>query len=368
MKIIWEIIGFFKRLSIKNDFSTIDRIYSEIRTREKKLKNKEIQLYKEQINSCKNERDSFISFCKRKGIEEDIDMTDFNQKIEKIEKVFQYDNLLDYRLDMANEEYNSVYALLEENGELLLEVRKKSLDVIGNTEKLVNSIAHSPKEFEKDINEINLQKEKFKSALEYGKEQTQNLKKAAGGSGAGIGAGVAVASLAPAAAMWVATTFGTASTGTAISALSGAAATNAALAWLGGGALATGGAGMAAGQALLALAGPIGWTIAGASIFTSVALYFKSKFSATAKKKEEIKAILNSIQSLKMLISQMDSLTIKTDKLLTCLQNSQKNADYLMNGDYKNFSSKEKLMLGNIVNNTKSLSKLISTVIGDGND
>ena len=38
--------------------------------------------------------------------------------------------------------------------------------------------------------------------------------------------------------MGVATTFGVASTGTAISALSGAAATNAALAWLGGGALA----------------------------------------------------------------------------------------------------------------------------------
>lgn len=46
-------------------------------------------------------------------------------------------------------------------------------------------------------------------------------------------------------------TLGIASTGTAISTLSGAAATNATLAWLGGGALAVGGGGMALGTAVL---------------------------------------------------------------------------------------------------------------------
>ena len=46
-------------------------------------------------------------------------------------------------------------------------------------------------------------------------------------------------------------TFGTASTGTAISTLGGAAATNATLAWLGGGPLASGGLGMAGGTAVL---------------------------------------------------------------------------------------------------------------------
>lgn len=46
-------------------------------------------------------------------------------------------------------------------------------------------------------------------------------------------------------------TYGAASTGTAISALSGAAATNATLAWLGGGSLAIGGGGMAAGTAVI---------------------------------------------------------------------------------------------------------------------
>jgi len=63
---------------------------------------------------------------------------------------------------------------------------------------------------------------------------------------------------------------GTASTGTAIATLSGAAATNATLAWLGGGAIAAGGGGMALGSVILGgiVAGPallVAGTIFGAS-------------------------------------------------------------------------------------------------------
>lgn len=101
--------------------------------------------------------------------------------------------------------------------------------------------------------------------------------KHAGTGVAGVGAGVAVVALGPTAAMGVATTFGVASTGTAISTLSGAAATNAALAWLGGGALAAGGGGMAAGNAFLALAGPVGWAIAGVALITSGIMLFKTR-------------------------------------------------------------------------------------------
>lgn len=63
--------------------------------------------------------------------------------------------------------------------------------------------------------------------------------------------GSAVGSLATAGLFAVATTFGTASTGTVIASLSGAAAHHAALAWLGGGALSAGGAGMAGGAMVL---------------------------------------------------------------------------------------------------------------------
>ena len=83
-----------------------------------------------------------------------------------------------------------------------------------------------------------------RSALKNGKKTTS----AVAGTTAAMAGGL-TATLGPSAAMAIATTFGTASTGAAIGTLGGAAATNAALAWLGGGAIAAGGAGMAGGCA-----------------------------------------------------------------------------------------------------------------------
>ncbi|RMG72013.1 MAG: hypothetical protein D6711_13885 [Chloroflexi bacterium] len=68
-----------------------------------------------------------------------------------------------------------------------------------------------------------------------------------GGLVGSAGAGLATAS----AAYGLVGTLATASTGTAISTLSGAAATNATLAWLGGGSIAAGGGGMALGAMVL---------------------------------------------------------------------------------------------------------------------
>ncbi|EIO7469445.1 hypothetical protein ABL602_001439 [Salmonella enterica subsp. enterica] len=62
---------------------------------------------------------------------------------------------------------------------------------------------------------------------------------------------------------------GTASTGTAISTLSGIAATNATLAWFGGGALAAGGAGMSGGMLVLG------------GIFAAPIIYFAAKGART---------------------------------------------------------------------------------------
>ena len=58
------------------------------------------------------------------------------------------------------------------------------------------------------------------------KDYQEAAVKNAGAGAAGAGLGVAVVTMGPTVVMGVATTFGAASTGTAISALSGAAATN----------------------------------------------------------------------------------------------------------------------------------------------
>ncbi len=102
---------------------------------------------------------------------------------------------------------------------------------------------------------------------------------------AGGFAGIALAGT-PALVTGAVTALATASTGTAISTLSGAAATNAVLAWLGGGSIAAGGGGMAAGATVLA-----GITYAATGVFAvaaagivATAFYSKKLTEATAEK------------------------------------------------------------------------------------
>lgn len=187
-----------------------------------------------------------------------------SKKETKLEKARK---LAEEALDRTNER---IEELGDHSGHLY-----ESLGVMQDRFDLIRNVPEEKRmEFER-AKKIRLewkrQAEKIES--DYATAQAKN----AGKGAAGAGAGVAVAALGPTAAMGVATTFGVASTGTAISALSGAAATNAALAWLGGGALAAGGGGMAAGEALLALSGPVGWAIAGVALLGSGALLIKGK-------------------------------------------------------------------------------------------
>ena len=125
-------------------------------------------------------------------------------------------------------------------------------------------------------------------------------------AGAGVAAGASIAAFGPSAAMAIATTFGTASTGTAIATLSGAAATNAALAWLGGGAIAAGGAGMAGGSALMAATGPVGWAVGGAALAIS-------GFMANSKNKEIARKATEQIEKLKEETKKIKELTTKVN-------------------------------------------------------
>lgn len=164
---------------------------------------------------------------------------------------------------------------IEELGEHSLSIYNR-LDALQNQ---FNKISNKPHELRVQCEELEKIRLNWKQQVEKIEKDYEKAKIKAGvGGGVGAGIGVAVVGLGPSAAMGVATTFGVASTGTAISSLSGAAATNAALAWLGGGTIVTGGGGMVAGQAFLALAGPIGWAIAGISIFCSGASLLAALF------------------------------------------------------------------------------------------
>lgn len=261
--------------------------------------------------------------------------------------------------DLAVIDYNQTYTDLESGGIELYQSRLRSIDLLDLVTDLVNSIANTPKSFVEDIEEVSHKKRSFKESESFAREELDSARKSAASAGAGVAAGMAVASIAPSAAMWVATTFGTASTGAAISTLSGAAATNAAMAWLGGGALAAGGGGMAAGSAFLAMAGPIGWGVAGATLLTSIALFVKKQHKIAREKHEELLSVKRNTEALRETSAAIGALKIKTDALREELSGSFMSSCRLQGADYLSISDDEKLALGSLVNNAKSLGGLV---------
>ena len=159
----------------------------------------------------------------------------------------------------------------------------------------IERIGGKPDNIEIELQQIETELNKFDDELKRLESEVDN-------QNFGTLAGAGIAAFGPAAAMAIATTFGTASTGTAIATLSGAAATNAALAWLGGGAIAAGGGGIAGGGALLAATGPLGWAVGG----TALAI---GGFMANSKNKEIARKATEQIEKLKEEKNKLKELT-----------------------------------------------------------
>lgn len=265
--------------------------------------------------------------------------------------------------ERAVTKYNAAYQKMERVGGRLYDKRCDCITLIQEIEFLVNSIAHRPKEFEKKISEIQAAREKFRETETYVTEAMEAAVKSGVSVAAGIAGGAAVASMVPSAAMWVATTFGTASTGTAISALHGAVATKAALAWLGGGALSAGGAGIAGGQALLAMAGPIGWGITGISTAASaIALGNKNKEIAD-KAIAEAKKITIAGAEVNEATVKIQHLTDETVMLMDALRDMTQANRPLKGSNYLELSEDKQYRLGTMVNNTLTLAELLNKTI-----
>lgn len=272
---------------------------------------------------------------------------------------------LDRMLQSSITEYNDAYTLMNDKGVQLYVERSRSSDTVLFVEQLVNSIANRPKSFDADFEEIESERKKFTDSCEYADRELQEARKAAAGAGAGLAAGASVAFMAPTAAMWIATTFGTASTGTAISTLSGAAATNAALAWLGGGSLAASGGGMAAGNALLALADPVGWTIAGATLLSSILIFTSKKTKLNKQKNEEIQVIKDNTERVKEMDTKIAALLAETSEIRAGLNEMLAKAFVLSGADFLSLSAEQKQLLGALVNNTKAMAAMFGKTIGE---
>ena len=262
--------------------------------------------------------------------------------------------------------YNQSYEKMQKSCGTLYEIRRQSIGLIQLVQEVVNSIVNTPKEFGTKLGEIKKELIKFNETEEYAKEAYKASIKAGVNIVGGAATGLGVASMAPTALMGIATTFGTAMTGKAISALSGAAAQKAAVAWIGrtfAGFAVKEGAGMAAGQAFLALAGPIGWGITAAS--TGISL-----ISLTNKNKElannavtEAKEIAKARETLDETIERVNSLKTRTNLLFNDMTKQRNKITTFMNLDYLSIEDEDKLFLGTLVNNTLSLSVLLNETI-----
>lgn len=235
--------------------------------------------------------------------------------------------------------------------------KQEAREILEKVEGYVKLLANKPKEFEKTIKEVSIRRKAFEKEvrqLEIEAKESDKVGKSIVGGGLLTGAGVAA--FGPTAAMGIATTFGTASTGTAIATLAGAAQTNAALAWLGGGALAAGGTGVAGGEAFLAMAGPVGWAIGGFALVGG-GLLANSKNKKIAEKAEtqakEIKAETTKINKIKERIiaeiKVVEQLNAGISNTLVYLMNNKKM-------DYWTFTDDERDALAELMNTSESLS------------
>ncbi|MDO4175851.1 MAG: hypothetical protein Q4D99_00030 [Bacillota bacterium] len=290
---------------------------------------------------------------------EDLKESAIDIKEDINEKLTELDNMLKETVN----EYNDTFTLMNDKGVRLFVERTRAVDTIELSKNLVNSIANHPKEFDQEFETIDNDRKKFSDSAEFAERELEAAREAAGSAGAGVAAGASVAFMAPTAAMWIATTFGTASTGAAISTLSGAAATNAALAWIGGGTLASGGGGVVAGQALIALSGPIGWSIAGATLLTTIIVFAAKRTKLNKEKNEEIEAVKNNIEIVKEMDVKIKALLEQTMSIRDGLNEACISCMNMFGRDYADFDDKQKESLAALVNNTKALSATLNNVI-----
>lgn len=293
-----------------------------------------------------------------------------NNTKEQIESVDLFNSKLRQEaVDGYNEAiscYNEEADSLANKSIELYQVRDKAIKVVKIVEERINKLANKPKEFETKLEEIDVEIQNFEDKQIAISQSIKEAELASGSTAATASLsalGVTVATLGPTAAMGVATTFGVASTGTAISSLTGAAANSAALAWLGGGSVAAGGGGVAAGNAFLALAGPVGWGIAGAMLTASIG----AGVVANRKNEEVAKEAIEEQKKVELLARQLKEKVIEITELIE-LTEKQTEGIYLANlsltgMDYSLFTDDEKYQAGALVNSTLSLTAMVNKEI-----
>ena len=364
-KLAWEIERRYKWRQLRPEIDNISSVHDRTSGSGKKVSLLEKGRLKKSLTQSADKYDEYSKFCEDKGLALPARDDEINEMIDQSLEVLDLQRALDRELDRAKREYDEAYTLAEGCGKELLSERDSCIGVLEDAQQVVNSIARHPKSFAMDIGRVSAQCQTFADTKQFAEEREGELKAAVGGVAAGVAAGAGVATLAPGALMRVATTFGSASTGTAISTLSGAVAQSASLAFLGGGAVAMGGGGVAAGEALLALAGPIGWGVAGATVVATLIFHNIKVRDAQKRQSEEIVRVKNGTEALKELRAAIEQLLSETRSLSERLRGQVVSCERYRGRDYSSLTEDEQKELGALVNNAVSLSTLLNKTLGD---
>jgi|GEM_PF-3042819 len=283
---------------------------------------------------------SDISYIKKKNIEIGNLIKETNDKIEPIR---EQTNLR-----------------LEELGKVKVEIISTTLDEFSTYLQKINNLPfNSDVSTNKDQNNFHLSKQELDDmqvSIVSVKDILKNTTRA-GVLGA-VGAGTVYSVVAA---------FGAASTGTLISTISGAAATNATLAWIGGGALAAGGGGIALGTIVLG----------GFAVIPAVSyLAWKGKLNYTKEKEvvdqnykeafEYSQTKDSVIKNLTELIRLIDNTIILVNKYSVECNKLNKQTDHIIHQlgkDYSQYDDKAKALIKKHVTYTKGLLQLLNTSV-----
>ncbi len=210
-----------------------------------------------------------------------------------------------------------------------------------------------------EVHKLKMNKESF--------EELKQMHSLAVSLAEGVAGGAAMGAVTAFGAYGAVSMFGTASTGTAIAALSGSAATNATLAFLGGGALSVGSISLAAGTMVLGglVAGPalavLGFVVgAKASANKNDA---RSNLVIAREFDEEMKTAQILCDSIRRRAATFDRLLMKLNGILYPLVIEMEKIIKAEGTDYSNFSDAEKKTIAAAASAAEAVKAVIDTPI-----
>lgn len=159
---------------------------------------------------------------------------------------------------------------------------------------------------------------------------------------------------------------GAASTGASIAGLSGIAATNATLAWLGGGALAAGGGGIALGTAVL------GGLVAGPALLLAGGIFgakAQEKLNNAYSNLSEARTISAKLDVAKVELENIENITLQINEILSMLRNYIKDKNQELrrivtkNMDWKTYTQDEKHTVMDALKLAQGIKLIVDTPI-----